>query len=108
VNSLSVKDQKPRSGDTIVVKVSILVSGWVVIRADSGGKPGAVLGYTKISRGRFSTLVVKIKDPSQITPTLWASLHFDAGRIRTFEYPGPDYISKDRTGEPIQLSFKVL
>lgn len=63
--------------------------GWIVLRADESGRPGPVLGYTKVAEGEHTDVVVSL-DPLEASPTIHAVLHQDEGQANTFEYPGVD------------------
>jgi len=90
-----------------ISQVATKVSGWVSIHADSNGKPGKLLGHTTIKRGRRSKMQITITDLSRLTPTVWAVLRIDLGRIGTFEFPGPDAPVRDSQGNLMQVSFGV-
>lgn len=76
-------------GQVVVDQVVAPEAAWLVIRADEDGEPGAVLGYAAVAEGENEDVAVTV-DPHQVTPTLYAALHQDAGRPGDFEFPGPD------------------
>ena len=61
---------------------------------DSGGhgqrsddRPGDILGYTAVSAGKSTNVVVKV---SAIPAKMIAMLHVDKGSAGKFEFPGDD------------------
>ena len=82
-------DQDASSGMISIDRVVAEEAGWIVIHAEEGGKPGAVIGYAKVEAGVNENVEVKI-DLSKATETLFAMLHRDAGTAGEFEFPGVD------------------
>lgn len=87
--TVQVSDQSADGGQEVVAEVVSAGPGWIVIHADNGGKPGAVLGYSPVSDGLNQNVTVTIDD-SEATPVLYAMLHTDAGTVGTYEFPGAD------------------
>jgi hypothetical protein len=84
-----VKDQSIKDGAVSIEEVLSNGPGWLVIHADSKGAPGPVIGYAAAPDGLSLNLAVKI-DVKKATPTLYAMLHTDAGKVGTYEFPGAD------------------
>ena len=87
--SVSVSDQAVTDGAVTIAQVNSPGPGWMVIHADNGGKPGAVIGHTQLQSGENDNVVVQL-DEAKVTPTLHAMLHTDEGSLGTYEFPGPD------------------
>ena len=88
--SLDAADQSS-DGKTITVKTVNIkgASGFIAIHADLSGKPGPVVGHAAIPEGDSSNVVVTLDAPVA-TGAFWPMLHLDAGKIGTYEFPGPD------------------
>jgi predicted lipoprotein with Yx(FWY)xxD motif len=87
--SLKVSDQQIQNG---TVKIDDVVSsgpGWVVVYTVTNGQPDQLIGYTHVNDGDNPNVIVKI-DTTKPVDNLYALYHVDAGKIGTFEYPGPD------------------
>lgn len=79
-------------GDQGIVVVARVYSdgpGWIVIHADENGGPGPVLGYSYVEDGYNPEVPVRI-ELADVTETLYAMLHVDAGEEGVYEFPGPD------------------
>lgn len=87
--TIRVDDQSVDGGQLVVAEVVSAGPGWIVIHADGGGKPGAVLGHSPVMDGVNTNVTVSIDD-SEATPVLYAMLHVDAGTVGTYEFPGSD------------------
>jgi hypothetical protein len=86
---VSVKDQAIKDSTVTIDEVLSNGPGWLVIHSDAKGAPGPVIGWVAAPDGLSLNLAVKI-DPKKATPTLFAMLHTDAGKVGTYEFPGPD------------------
>jgi hypothetical protein len=84
-----VKDQAVMSGSVSIAEVLSNGPGWLVIHIDANGAPGAVIGWAAVKDGLTRNLPVTI-DAAKATPVLYAMLHTDAGKVGTYEFPGPD------------------
>ncbi len=102
---VKVLDQTVLSGSVRVAEVDSAAAGWIVVHADLGGRPGPVVGYTAVARGKNSDVAVAI-DQSTATPTLYAMLHVDKGVVGTYEFPGPDAPEQGDT-QAVSPAFKV-
>jgi hypothetical protein len=87
--SIKVSNQTLETDKLIIDEVLSKGPGWIVIHRDYDGQPGAVLGHCKVVNGRNEHIKVSI-NPEQVTLTLYASLHIDAGMQGTFEFPDVD------------------
>ena len=100
--SVTVADQAIAGGAVTIAEVVSDGPGWIVIHADNGSQPGAILGYSPVSDGANRNLSVPI-DLSAVTSRLHAMLHTDAGTVGTWEFPdGQDtpVIVNDRMVSP--------
>ncbi len=101
-----VTDQRIE-GSTVTIKEAVSPGpGWIAIRTDQGGRPGALLGYAHLSTGVNRDVIVAI-DRTRITGTLYAMLHLDAGAFGVYEFPGPD-APVSIGGKVVTPSFRVL
>ena len=90
VPEVRVGDQEIANNAVIIASVVSDGPGWLVVHAQADGKPGPILGRAAISDGENTDVVVEI-DAANVTETLYAMLHTDAGEVGTFEFPeGPD------------------
>ncbi len=60
--------------------------GWLVIHANNGGAPGAVIGAQFVEDGYNADVVVSLNTDAEITPVLWPMLHVDTGEVGTYEF----------------------
>lgn len=72
-----VIDQPILDDNVTITRVVSSGLGWIVIHADSGSNPGAVLGQTQVSHGINSGVIVTL-NPAGRTPKLYAMLHTDS------------------------------
>jgi hypothetical protein len=77
-------DQFLDGSNVTVANVVTAANGFVVIHADNGGQPGAVLGQTAVSAGNSSNVVVALS--GDITPVLWPMMHVDTGEAGVYEF----------------------
>lgn len=89
INDILVDNQAIKSGTVLVNMVDAMKPGWVAIFTDKNNLPDILLGYTAVPAGSSSDLKVTI-DSTKATDKMIAMLLLDAGKIGTFEYPGPD------------------
>jgi glucose/arabinose dehydrogenase/plastocyanin len=90
VPSVTVSDQPVRNDSVVVDEVVSDGPGWIVIHAEENETFGSVLGFTGVTDGTSTDVVVAIEEPGTITETLYAMLHTDAGTEGEWEFPGPD------------------
>ena len=103
--SVTVSNQADKDDTVTIAQVVSDGPGWIVIHKEEGGGPGPVVGYAAVSDGTNDNVVVKI-DSYTATPTLFAMLHTDAGKVGTYEFPGPD-VPVMVNGEMVSPSFMV-
>jgi hypothetical protein len=103
--SVSVIDQAIQNNTVTVEKVTAAEPGWIVIHADSAGKPGADIGHAAVQTGDNNNVMVTI-DPTKATPILYAMLHVDKGITNTYEFPGPD-VPVQVNGQVVSVPFRV-
>jgi plastocyanin len=104
--SVTVSDQAIVEDSVTIAQVVSAGPGWLVVHIDAGGKPGPVLGYSPVSAGENTDVVVGV-DTSDATQTLYAMLHLDAGTVGTYEFPGPDapvLIGDQMVSPPFQIT----
>jgi predicted lipoprotein with Yx(FWY)xxD motif len=97
---VKVSDQ-PLNND--MVKIDQVVSGgpgWVVVYTlNASGQPDQAIGFTQVKEGENRAVMVKV-DPAKAKGTLFAQLHTDAGKVGTYEFPGPD--------QPVMLGVTMI
>jgi hypothetical protein len=89
-DSVSAADQAISNGSIVIAEVNATQDGWIAVHIDEGGKPGAVIGHAAAPKGKTSNLAVKLEQDVPVGGKLWPMLHIDAGKIGTYEFPGPD------------------
>jgi len=91
LTSVTVVGQEIEMGHVTVAEVVSDGPGWMVIhaQAEEDGGFGEVLGYTAVSDGVNTDVVVDFIMGTP-TETLFAMLHIDAGEVGTYEFPGDD------------------
>ena len=89
MNDIIVENQAVKSGSVLVNEVDAVKPGWVAIFTDKNDQPDVLLGYTAVQAGTTNDLKVTI-DSTKATDKMIAMVLLDAGKIGTFEYPGPD------------------
>lgn len=89
--SISASDQSGDGSTVLVDEVTIEGGGgFVVVHLDDEGAPGEVLGNIEIPEGTSTDVTVSLDTPVEDDATLWPMLHFDAGEVGSYEFPGPD------------------
>lgn len=106
IQSVSSNNQEVIENNVIVSEVVSNGPGWIVIHADDEGKPGKILGYSSVSKGPNTNVVVTI-DSSEATPRVFAMLHVDNGIIGSFEFPGVDAPERHEDETIIVVPFDV-
>jgi predicted lipoprotein with Yx(FWY)xxD motif len=90
IPSVTVSDHEVEDDTVTITEVVSDGAGWLVIHAQTDGKPGPILGFQGVDDGVNSDVTVEI-DAEKATETLYAMLHTDGGEAGTFEFPdGPD------------------
>ncbi|MEI8080800.1 MAG: hypothetical protein WCI74_03035 [Actinomycetes bacterium] len=87
--SIKVWRQGAITSTLTVGEVVAPADGWIVVHLDEKGKPGPVLGYTKVPAGRSVELTVGLSPHSE-TGGLWVVLHADKGQPGAFEFSAAD------------------
>lgn len=106
VDHVRVEDQKLADDGTFTVPyVLASVDGWIVIHSTAQGGP--VIGHTAVKAGLNEDVKVKIDDPKTITDKVSAMLHIDAGKVGTYEFPGPDAPVIGKDGKPVSPLFST-
>jgi hypothetical protein len=103
--AVTAPDQEVKDDTVTISEVVSDGPGWMVIHSDTAGAPGPVIGYTAVAKGSNKNVVVKI-DAYTATPTLYAMLHKDVGKVGSYEFPGPD-VPVMLNGAMVSPAFKV-
>jgi hypothetical protein len=77
---------------------------WLLLHADSNGRPGPIIGRRLLEAGENEELLVAI-DWRQATPRLHAALHHDHGRSDRFDDDADTAVLVQ--GEPVAVTFEV-
>lgn len=104
--NVEVADQPITDSTVTVARAVVAESGWIVIHADSEGRPGPILGQTLLTPGENRDVVVTI-DPAGATPTLYAMLHSDRGELGMFEFPDGADVPVTLGGAVVTPPFQV-
>ena len=87
-SSTTSQSQSLDAGEGNVVRIDnalIDAPGWMVIHADNGdGAPGEVLGFAPLLSGLNQNVSVLLD--GDITPTVYAMLHYDTNEIGEYEF----------------------
>ena len=88
-------DQLVGADKTVVVPYILAKQdGWMVIH--SSAKDNPAIGFAPVKAGLNQD--VKVRITGQLTDTVIAMLHIDAGTKGKYEFPGADVPVKDSTG----------
>ena len=106
-NAIVVNTQK--SGNTVLIdKVLIAMEGYVVIHEDADGKPGEIIGSSKLlSKGEHMGVEVALERDSVQGETLHAMLHSEMGSVNYFESNIDKPILSKKMNAPITATFNV-
>jgi hypothetical protein len=105
VPAITTPRQPLEDGTIVIQQVYSDGPGWIVIHADADGQPGPVIGYTEVPDGISNEVIVQVA-PEDLTETLYAMLHVDAGEEGIFEFPdGPD-TPMEINGEVVTETFQ--
>lgn len=105
VPTVKANDQSIQNDTVTVEFVYVEQDGWLVIHADKDGAPGAPIGFVAVKKGLTDAVQVPI-DVLSATPTLYAMLHVDTGKIGEYDYPAADAAVKVN-GEIVMHPFAV-
>lgn len=88
--ALVVQSQPKGNGGSVeIASFTLITPGYVVVHANDGGKPGAVIGRTELVQvGTFENVEIEI-DPARAGTRVYPMLHDDDGN-GTYEFPGAD------------------
>lgn len=106
-DSVEAEDQPIVNGTITVKKINASQDGWIVVRLDSGGNLGDVIGHTALKKGATSAAVIKLNQDVPVGGKLWPILHIDAGQLGTYEFPGPDapvFVNNMMVGQQITVT----
>lgn len=106
IQRVSSNNQEIIDNNVLVSEVVSDASGWIVIHANDGGKPGQIIGYSSVNKGSNTNVLVTI-DTSEATPRMFAMLHIDKGVIGSFEFPGVDVPERNEDETIIVVTFNV-
>ncbi len=87
--SVTVNDQEYDGKSVVVADVVSAGPGWIAIHSQVDNNIGPAIGFAKVNDGDNKSVTVNV-DPAQVTPTMYAMLHTDAGTVGKYEFPGPD------------------
>ncbi|HWQ18612.1 MAG TPA: hypothetical protein VN455_02465, partial [Methanotrichaceae archaeon] len=94
---ISNQNVEDAHGTAIIKEAFSIGPGWLVIYNDgiaftdrSTHAQGLITGRARLHDGLNENVRVKL-NMAFVTPKLYAVVHKDAGKVGTFEYPGPDY-----------------
>lgn len=110
--SLTVSDQRSEGSSLIVDSVALPAPGWVVLRADSGGSPGELIGISdRLPAGFITGVTVPLLIPLAEDATLHLALHIDVDDDGSFVYEPPDGfvdgIATTAEGDPVTAVVRV-
>ena len=104
-NAIYVADQKP-SSFILISLISLDKNGYVVIYDDVQGKPGNIIGSTKIlPKGESKLIIAGLIRPTISGEILFAVLHQDSGD--SIFTPSLDIPFRDEDGNIISMSFNI-
>ena len=88
---LSARDQGG-DGETVTVPAATLegTKGWLAVRADDGGEPGEVLGYSPLQAGTNNDVEVELDRPVDSSQRLYATVHQESPADGEFTFPADD------------------
>lgn len=89
--TITANDQSGDGTSVMVASVSLPTDGFVVVHADGGGSPGAILGWSDLLPAGDSTdVVVELPDPLTESATVFPMAHVDANGNGEYEFMPPD------------------
>jgi hypothetical protein len=88
---LSARDQDG-DGETVTVPAATLegTKGWLAVRANDGGEPGEVLGYSPLQAGTNSDVEVELDRPVDSSQRLYTTVHQESPTDGKFTFPADD------------------
>ncbi|MFV1949840.1 MAG: hypothetical protein ACC633_07910, partial [Anaerolineales bacterium] len=107
-NYLITQDQKVSDEMFITIPMVVVdVDAWVVVRNDSDGEPGEIVGRSWVSAWVSRDVPVKL-DQELLTDILNVMLHLDGGASQEFEYPDGVDIPLQRNRSIISAPMTLL
>lgn len=85
VDLIQADDQLISDNSVTINSVVAQADGFLVIHQGVDGAPGPVAGFTPVTAGTNTDVVVAL-DQNNATPTLFPMLHVDTGTIGTYEF----------------------
>ena len=91
VTRLSARDQSG-SGASVTVPAATLegTEGWLAVRANDGGEPGEVLGYSPLRAGTNNDVEVELDLPVDSSRRLYTTVHQESPADGKFTFPADD------------------
>jgi hypothetical protein len=88
---LSARDQGG-DGETVTVPAATLegTKGWLAVRANDGGEPGEVLGYSPLQAGTNNDVEVELDRPVDSSQRLYTTVHQESPADGKFTFPADD------------------
>ena len=103
---VTVSDQEFH-GDIVVIEEAFSDGpGWIAIHNQENGQLGPAIGHAAVKDGINKNITVPV-DPAKVTPTMYAMLHVDAGKVGEYEFPGAD-VPAEVNGQGIHPAFQAL
>lgn len=104
-NSITVSDQDPDSVAALIDSVSVKESSFVIIHDDANGKPGAIVGVSKLlAPGTYTNLSIIM--PMKPGATYYAMMHADDGN-GVYDKTADSHHLMDNAGVEARVMFKV-
>ncbi|WKZ82075.1 MAG: hypothetical protein QY307_08275 [Acidimicrobiia bacterium] len=110
--SLIVSDQRSEGSSVTIDSVALPSPGWVVLRADSGGSPGELIGISdRLPAGFITGVTVPLLIPLAEDATVHLALHVDVDDDGSFVFEPPDAfvdgIATTTEGDPVTAVVRV-
>lgn len=88
---LSARDQGG-DGEKVTVPAATLegTKGWLAVRANDGGEPGEVLGYSPLQAGTNNDVEVELDRPVDSSQRLYITVHEESPADGKFTFPADD------------------
>ena len=96
-----------QDGAATVETVVASAPAWICIQADDAGKPGVVLGCSRVSAGESRNVQVEV-ETAGLTPNVHLVMYEDAGAPGEFEIPEPDSPVLTALGRPVSSEQTLL
>jgi hypothetical protein len=112
-NIVTVRDQPLDHHSLTIDSVTAVQAGWIALYLYQHNETGVLIGYAPVPAGKSNQVIVPMRASSTGVPyapqgrQVIAILYIDAGKIGTFEYPGPD-TPVEEGGHRIMVVFNVV